>query len=189
MSTQKIWHLVVAVPHKHKIVRPASLLHVTPGEVPLNLLVDVKPYGKLHLLAADAWMAFRARAFAEGIKTFKPTSSADTYRSLSTQTIAWNDRMQLTPIEGVKPRVYQGKNWYLKKGKAPIAQPGKSNHNLGLSVDVSEASGERLAFMAQFAALYGFTWELDSEPWHINYYVGDRVPALVQQWKEAKSLQ
>jgi hypothetical protein len=62
--------------------------------------------------------------------------------------------MQLVPIEGVKPRVYQGKNWYLKKGKAPIAQPGKSNHNLGLSVDVSEASGERLAFMAETAALW-----------------------------------
>jgi LAS superfamily LD-carboxypeptidase LdcB len=179
----------LGVPHKHKIILPATLQHVIPGEMPINLLAEVKPYGKLHLLAADAWMAFRARAFAEGIKTFKPTSSADTYRSLATQTIAWNDRMQLTPIENVKPRVYQGKNWYLKKGKAPIAQPGKSNHNLGLSVDVSEASGERLAFMAEFAALYGFTWELDSEPWHINYYVGDRVPALVQQWKQAKSLQ
>ena len=179
----------MAVPHKHKIVLPATLLHVTPGEMPINLLADVKPYGKLHLLAAQAWMAWRDRAFADGIKTFKPTSAADTYRSLATQTIAWNDRMQLVPIEGVKPRVYQGKNWYLKKGKAPIAQPGKSNHNLGLSVDISEASGERLAFMAETASLYGFTWELDSEPWHVNYYVGDRVPALVQQWKQAKSLQ
>jgi LAS superfamily LD-carboxypeptidase LdcB len=157
--------------------------------MPINLLAEIKPYGKLHLLAAQAWMAWRDRAFADGIKTFKPTSAADTYRSLATQTIAWNDRMQLVPIEGVKPRVYQGKNWYLKKGKAPIAQPGKSNHNLGLSVDVSEASGERLAFMAETAALYGFTWELDSEPWHVNYYTGDRVPALVQQWKDAKSLQ
>jgi hypothetical protein len=43
--------------------------------------------------------------------------------------------------------------------------------------------------MAETAALYGFTWELDSEPWHVNYYTGDRVPTLVQQWKEAKSLQ
>jgi len=79
----------VAVPHKHKIILPATLQHVTPGELPINLLAEVKPYGKLHLLAAQAWMAWRDRAFADGIKTFKPTSAADTYRSLATQTIAW----------------------------------------------------------------------------------------------------
>ena len=177
------------VPHKHKVVKPTNLAHCTAGELPANLLIDCKPYGKLHPLAAQAWQAFRERAFAEGIKTFKPTSAADCYRSLATQTIAWNDRMTTVPIPDVKPRAYQGKNWYLKPGKAPIAQPGKSNHNWGISVDVSEASGDRLAFMAAHAQEYGFTWELDSEPWHINYYVGDKVPALVQQWKQQASLQ
>ena len=177
------------VPHKHKVVKPTNLAHCTAGEIPANLLVDCKPYGKLHPLAAQAWQAFRERAFAEGIKTFKPTSAADCYRSLATQTIAWNDRMTTVPIPNVKPRFYQGKNWYLKPGKAPIAQPGSSNHNWGISVDVSEASGDRLAFMAAHAQEYGFTWELDSEPWHINYYVGDKVPTLVQQWKQPASLQ
>lgn len=179
----------MAVPHKHKIVLPVNLRHVTPGELPAGLLKEIKPYGKLHPLAAQAWMAWRDHAFANGIKTFKPTSANDTYRSLSTQLIAWNDRMTTQPIPNVKPRVFEGKNWYLKPGKAPIAQPGKSNHNLALSVDISEASGERFAFMAKTAALFGFTWELDSEPWHCNYYTGDAVPALVQQWLQAKSLQ
>jgi hypothetical protein len=91
-------------------------------------------------------------------------------------------------ILGVKPRIFQGKNFYLKTGKAPIAQPGKSNHNWGISVDVHSASGERFDFMAAHALEYGFTWELDSEPWHINYFFGDRVPDAVTAWKKAKAL-
>jgi hypothetical protein len=97
--------------------------------------------------------------------------------------------MTTEPLPGVTPRVYQGKNFYLKPGKAPIAQPGKSNHNWGISVDVHTASGERFEFMTAHALEYGFTWELDSEPWHINYFVGDRVPEAVTAWKNWKALQ
>lgn len=179
----------MTVPHKHKIVLPANLLHIRPGELPPALLVDVKPFGKLHPIAADAWHAWREHAFANGIKTFKPTSPNDCYRSISIQMQAWNARMTTVPQAGQKPKLFDGKNWYLKPGNAPIAQPGKSHHNLGISVDVSEASGERYEFMAATAQQFGWTWELDSERWHVNYYTGDKVPALVQQWKQAKSLQ
>jgi hypothetical protein len=96
--------------------------------------------------------------------------------------------MTTAPIAGVKPRVYKGQNWYLKPGKAPIAQPGSSHHNWGISVDVSEASGDRLAFMAATALEYGFSWELDSEPWHVNVFNADIVPDAVLAWKKAKSL-
>ena len=179
----------MTVPHKRKVILPRIVAHCQAGELPNNMLVEVKPYGKLLYAAADCWMAWRDRAFAEGIKTFKPTSANDCYRSLATQTIAWNDRMTTAPIAGVKPRVYKGQNWYLKPGKAPIAQPGSSHHNWGISVDVSEASGERFAFMAETALDYGFSWELDSEPWHVNCYNADVTPALVLEWKKAKSLQ
>ena len=97
--------------------------------------------------------------------------------------------MTTVPQAGVKPRLFNGQNWYLKPGNAPIAQPGKSHHNWGISVDVSEASGERFEFMKAHALEYGFSWELDSEPWHINYFVGDKVPEAVRAWKNAKSLQ
>jgi len=33
------------------------------------MLVEVKPYGKLLFSVADCWLAWRDRAFAEGIKT------------------------------------------------------------------------------------------------------------------------
>lgn len=176
--------------HYHKLVLPSTLQHVTPGELPLSLLVDVKPYGKLHPLAADAYMALRDAAFATGVKTFKPTSAADTYRSISTQTAGFLARYQTQPIAGASTRTWKGVTYYLKAGNAPMAAPGTSRHNLGLACDISDASEKtRMDFMLANIQGYGFTWEVESEPWHIFYYVGDRVPTLVQQWKQAKSLQ
>ena len=93
-----------------KLVLPASLVHVKPGELPASLLVDVKPFGKLHPLAANAYNAVRAAAFQAGLKQFKPTSAGDTYRSISLQRQGFLQRYQLEPIPGVKPRVYEGKN-------------------------------------------------------------------------------
>ena len=175
--------------HYHKLVLPSTLQHVTPGELPLSLLVDVKPHGKLHPLAADAYMALRDAAFAAGVKTFKPTSAADTYRSISTQTAGFLARYQTQPIAGASTRTWKGVTYYLKPNCAPMAAPGTSRHNLGLAVDISDASETgRMDFMLANIQSYGFTWEVESEPWHIFYYVGDRVPTLVQQWKQAKSL-
>ena len=176
--------------HYHKLTLPSTLQHVTPGELPLSLLVDVKPYGKLHPLAADAYMALRDAAFAAGVKSFKPTSSADTYRSMSTQTAGFLARYQTQPIAGASTRIWKGVTYYLKPNCAPMAAPGSSRHNLALAVDISDASDpQRMNFMLANIQSYGFTWEVQSEPWHIFYYVGDKVPALVRQWKEAKSLQ
>lgn len=175
--------------HYHKLVLPSTLAHVVPGELPIGLLKDVKPYGKLHILAADAYMALRDAAFAAGVKTFKPTSQADCYRSTATQTAGFLARYQTQPIEGASTRTWKGVTYYLKPGNAPMAAPGSSRHNLGLAVDISDASETgRMNFMLANIQGYGFTWEVESEPWHIFYYVGDRVPTLVQQWKQAKAL-
>jgi LAS superfamily LD-carboxypeptidase LdcB len=176
--------------HYHKLVLPSTLQHVTPGELPAGLLVHVKPYGKLHPLAADAYMALRDAAFAAGVKTFKPTSPADTYRSTATQTAGFLARYTTTPLPNTSTRTWKGNTYYLKPNCAPMAAPGTSRHNLGLAVDISDASQpDRMRFMLEHIQSYGFTWEVKSEPWHIFYYVGDRVQTLVQQWKQAKALQ
>jgi len=172
---------------KRKLTLPASLAHVTPGELPLNLLRDVKPFGKLHPLAANAYMALRAAAFAHGIKAFKPTSAGDTYRSIATQKRGFLARYTLTPIPGASTRRYNGGTYYLKPGNAPMAVPGRSRHNLGLAVDVSSANGERLTFMLAHCLLYGFSWELDAEPWHIFYYPGDNVPQAVTLYLQGQA--
>jgi hypothetical protein len=84
-------------------------------------------------------------------------------------------------------RTYLGKKWYMKKGVAPMASPGTSNHGWGLAVDIWSANGTRLDWMLQNIAKFGWSWEVQSEPWHIRYVAGDKLPDAVVEF-EAKKL-
>jgi LAS superfamily LD-carboxypeptidase LdcB len=163
---------------------PADLRGIKPGELPPYLLRAIRPYGQLHPLAAQAWEALRKAAHADGIRPFKPTSFADTYRTLATQRAGFLARYTTAPIQTTSVRTYEGVKYYLKPGMAPMATPGTSVHNIALAVDVSEASGDRLKWMLANCDDYGWCWELQSEPWHIRYYTGDKVPLKVQQYVE-----
>ena len=163
----------------------SCLKGVKPGELPAKLLRGIEGKGKLHHCAADAYEAMDAAANAAGID-LSPTSQADTYRSLETQEYGFYQRYTDTPKPALmkqKPRIYKGKAWYLKKGMAPMAVPGTSNHNLGIAIDIKDASGNRLAWLLANEHLYGFSHELDSEPWHIRYVAGDATPDAVKAWK------
>ncbi len=65
-----------------------------------------------------------------------------------------------------------------------LATPGKSQHNLGLAVDVHTASDpKRLKWLIANVLKFGFSWEVvPSEPWHIRYTEGDQVPQAVKEW-------
>jgi LAS superfamily LD-carboxypeptidase LdcB len=163
----------------------SCLKGVKPGELPAKLLRGIEGKGKLHHCAADAYEAMDAAANAAGID-LSPTSQADTYRSLETQEYGFYQRYTDTPKPALmkqKPRIYKGKAWYLKKGMAPMAVPGTSNHNLGIAIDIKDATGNRLAWLLANEHLYGFSHELDSEPWHIRYVAGDATPDAVKAWK------
>ena len=163
---------------------PADLKGVKPGELPDNILRPIEGKGKLHHLAADAYEAMDAAANAEGID-LSPTSQADTYRSLAVQEYGFYQRYTDKPGKKLlkqTPRIYKGKAWYLKKGLAPMAVPGTSNHNLGIAIDIANASGARLAWLLKNAHRFGFSWEVQSEPWHLRYVVGDVVPEAVKSW-------
>jgi LAS superfamily LD-carboxypeptidase LdcB len=159
----------VALP-KQKIVIPRPLKGVKHGFVPAEMLVDIKPYGKLYVEAAQAWMTMKQAAKKDGI-VLKPTSSGDTYRSYEMQERAFLQRYQKEPIAGASTRTWNGVKWYLKSPKlAPLAAPGGSWHNLGLAVDCHSASGPILAWLVANEEKYGFCHELDSEPWHIVFF-------------------
>ena len=163
----------------------SCLKGVKPGELPAKLLRGIEGKGKLHHCAADAYEAMDAAANAAGID-LSPTSQADTYRSLETQEYGFYQRYTDTPKPALmkqKPCIYKGKAWYLKKGMAPMAVPGTSNHNLGIAIDIKDATGNRLAWLLANEHLYGFSHELDSEPWHIRYVAGDATPDAVKAWK------
>jgi LAS superfamily LD-carboxypeptidase LdcB len=165
-------------PPIRKLVLPADLVHCKPGELPINLLRDVKPFGKLHHLAAASWTAMRQAAFASGIKQFKPTSAGDTYRSLAQQRAGFLQRYQLEPIAGASTRTWEGRKYYLKPGNAPLAAPGSSRHNLGLAVDIAGTSDPILwKWLCENAPKYGWSLEvMPAEPWHWFYFVGDKTP-------------
>lgn len=166
-----------------KLVLPKDLKDQKPGDINKDLLVTVKPHGQLHHLAANAYHALRAKALADGLPHFRATSPGDTYRTLELQTRGFLQRYQVQPIEGTSTRTWEGKTWYLKKGMAPLAAPGTSNHNLGLAIDIAEASGDRLKWMLANCAKFGWSWEVQSEPWHIRYVAGDKTPLPVLDWK------
>jgi LAS superfamily LD-carboxypeptidase LdcB len=170
-----------------KVQLCSHLKGVEPGKLPAELLRGIEGKGKLHHCAADAYEAMDAAANAEGID-LSPTSQADTYRSLETQEYGFYQRYTDNPKPALmkqKPRIYKGKAWYLKKGMAPMAVPGTSNHNLGIAIDIANSSGKRLEWLAKNAPSFGFSWEVvPEEPWHLRYVAGDAVPARVREWLE-----
>lgn len=160
-----------------KVVKPSDLKGVTAGKLPPALLVKVGG-GKLHRLAAQAWNALVAKATADGI-VLKPTSAGDLYRDYETQKRGFLTRYQLVPTNHGNTRTFEGQTWYLKKGFAPLATPGQSMHNLGLAIDVANASGPILKWMKNNILDFGFSWELEEEPWHIRLVCGDNLPPAV----------
>ena len=165
---------------------PKDLKGIEPGKLPDSLLRSIKSGGKLHWLAANAWNAMVAKAKADGIE-LKPTSSGDLYRSYESQKTGFLSRYTLDKVDGTSTKTFEGKTWYLKKGMAMLATPGKSQHNLGLAVDVHSASDpKRLNWLIANVKDFGFSWEVvPSEPWHLRLVTGDSPTSAVQAWADS----
>jgi hypothetical protein len=171
------------------VVLPKDLKGIEPGKLPANLLKSVPGGGKMHWIAASAWTAMVEKAKAEGVE-LKPTSSGDTYRDYESQKKGFLTRYTLDKVDGTSTKTFEGKTWYLKKGMAMLATPGKSQHNLGLAVDVHSASEpKRLNWLIANVKEFGFSWEVvPSEPWHLRYVSGDNAPAAVKAWMTANGV-
>jgi len=171
------------------VVLPKDLKGIEPGKLPANLLKAVPGGGKMHWIAACAWTAMVEKAKAEGVE-LKPTSSGDTYRDYESQKKGFLTRYTLDKVDGTSTKTFEGKTWYLKKGMAMLATPGKSQHNLGLAVDVHSASEpKRLNWLIANVKEFGFSWEVvPSEPWHLRYVCGDNIPASVKAWMDANGV-
>jgi len=185
MASQKklAWDYIVPV------VLPKDIKTATPGKLPEHLLTPAAGGGKMHWIACAAWNAMVEKAKAEGL-VLKPTSSADTYRSYDMQKRAFLTRYQLKDTGTGATRTFEGKTWYKKKGVASLATPGKSQHNLGLAVDVHSAGEpKRLNWLVANVKEFGFSWEVvPEEPWHLRYVCGDKIPPTVAAYMQAKGI-
>jgi D-alanyl-D-alanine dipeptidase len=176
------------------VVRPAVLAGYANGRLPDSILVSVAgqaggPTVRLVAPAAAAWQTLCAAAKAAG-HILKASGVADSYRPYSVQVSTFQARYTTTKIAGRPTRSWQGKTWWQRPGTAVAAVPGTSNHGWGLAVDVgveldADPAAEPLPaatlnWLLAHALSYGFSWETQSEPWHIRFFAGDHPPTVPQ---------
>ena len=167
---------------------PAVLTGQKNGQLSLSILVKASglsggPVVTLVTPTMRAWNAMVNDALTHGI-ILQATSTMDSYRPLAVQTAIFRERYTPTFHAGWATRKCDGITYYQRPGTAAAACPGTSNHGLGIAVDVANASGNRLNWLLANAQKYGFSWEIQSEPWHIRYTAGDRIPAAVLAYEE-----
>lgn len=181
-----------------KVVLPSCLEGQKNGELDQNLLVHCGLGGfQMVEPAARAMRALVAAVSARGIQV----RTTGTYRTYAQQNALFRARYTLERLPGRPIKRWNGRIWYLRPGMATAAVPGTSNHGLGLAIDFAEerdgkpgvesVSDRFVRWLIKNAATYGYSAELQSEPWHWRYVAGDNIPQAVldfelQQDKPAK---
>jgi hypothetical protein len=163
------------------VVRPASLAGKTNGRLPPSVLTsyahpDGGPLVTLCDPAARSWAAMAQAARRDGVH-LRPTSEVDTYRPYGVQERIFRARYSTMWRPGGSVW-WNGRRWYKRLGVATAAVPGTSNHGWGLAVDVVLGTSV-FPWLINWADDFGWSWELQSERWHLRYYAGDRVPGAV----------
>lgn len=138
--------------------------------------------------AARAWRALCAAARAAG-HVLKVSHEPNAYRPYDVQERIFRQRYQPgahSPFGDY--RWWNGVRWGRVTGAA-AAVPGTSNHGWGLAVDTGQETdgdigtepigGAALAWLVDNEERFGFSHELQSEPWHIRYFAGDHIPEAV----------
>jgi LAS superfamily LD-carboxypeptidase LdcB len=179
-----------------QVSKPADLANQSNGQLAPSVLVLTtfagRGQGSQHALAARAWSALAAAARIECGATLTVTSTSDVYRTYEAQEALFRRRYQdsYNPLTcTLKSKMWNGVKWWQLRGVAMAAVPGTSNHGWGLAVDAALWTGSGVAsitsnakswaWLQANAVRFGWSWEVQSEPWHIRYYAGDKVPAAV----------
>ena len=170
-----------------KLIMPKDLAGIQNGKLPNKLLTKIAPSGRMYWQAAPSWAKLQELARLEGLELVH----VGDYRPFKQQRQLFLARMKPYPNAKVAKqtvRTWRNKPWYLHNG-APVATPGTSNHGWGLAIDAAlkvdgkvvnistkpkDCKRSGLAFLLKVAPELGWSWELQSEPWHIRYVLGDK---------------
>jgi len=176
-----------------KLVVPTALKQYKNGQLADSVLAPIKTGGKMYAPVAAEFNKLYDAAIAAGIKL----KNVGDYRSFQGQLDMFMDRYVTTDTGTGVTRQYEGKTWWLKKGKAPSAAPDPtglkgSNHGWGLAIDLGYDQGGKTAsfgvnvpafqWMCENAPKYGFYLQGDNpaskefEAWHWQYALGDASP-------------
>lgn len=168
-----------------KLVVPKELKKVDNGKLPASMLIKVECGGVMWKWAALSFNLMCKEARTAGIK-FRNQGD---YRPYERQLSMFKDRYSLVD-EGRVPQVtrkFEGKKWFLKKGKSPSATPGTSPHGLALAIDLDVKDGKTLSWLCAHAPKYGFYLQgsdpthPEFEAWHWQYCAGDKLPDIVKK--------
>lgn len=176
-----------------KLVVPTALKQYKNGQLAESVLAPIKTGGKMYAPVAAEFNKMYDAALAAGFKL----KNVGDYRSFQGQLTMFMDRYVTTDTGTGVTRQYEGKTWWLKKGKAPSAAPDPtglkgSNHGWGLAIDLGYDQGGKTAsfgvnvpafqWMCENAPKYGFYLQGDNpaskefEAWHWQYCLGDAAP-------------
>lgn len=164
------------------VVRPAVLTGQRNGLLAATILAQTPglaggPTVRLVGPAMRAWKALTAAALTGG-HALEATSAQDSYRTYAVQESTFRGRYTTDVLPGQPSVLWAGRRWYQRPDTATAAVPGTSNHGWGLAVDVSGV-GAHLPWLIDHAVTYGWSWELQSELWHLRYTDGDAIPPAV----------
>lgn len=167
---------------------PSNLAGQQNGRLPSSVLTPISSTRLLESTAARSWKAMTAAATAAGI----PWGINSAYRSWGQQDALFRSRYRSYwfPLNGGS-RWCNGRRWWKLPGVPVVACPGTSNHGWGLAVDVANAgtSGtSTVRWLLKHADLFGFSWEVQSEPWHVRYYSGDRIPQATLDYESSQQV-
>jgi len=174
-----------------KLVVPTALKQYKNGQLAESVLASVKTGGKMYAPVAAQFNKMYDAALAAGFKL----KNVGDYRSFEGQLAMFRDRYVLENTGTGVTRTFEGKTWYLKKGKAPSAAPDPtglkgSNHGWGLAIDLgydvngklTSMGGKCFEWMCANAPKYGFYLQGNNaaskefEAWHWQYTLGDASP-------------
>jgi len=144
------------------------------GKLPASLLKPIHAGGRLYGPAAWWFNVMYDEAKKDGI-VLKSVSAG--YRSYETQKAMFLDRYSRVPTLRVPKvtRCWEGKTYWLKRGKSPSAAPASScspgsNHGWGLAQDL-EVPTKTFQWLCANGPKYGFYMEVplsspSAERWH-----------------------
>lgn len=157
---------------------PDELKPYPNGRIPAKFLIENAKVGNLWHKAA--WWAgiMVSKAKEDGV-TIAPISGG--YRSYDRQYALFMERYSQTPTGRVPSvtREWNQHRWYLRKGFAPCAAPGYSNHGWGCAQDWSTSKPEQIEWLRLNAPKYGWYWEIGDpanpnfELWHLQFCWGN----------------
>lgn len=154
------------------------------GRLPLERLTQVAPLGPGGLLVPEAvepWRAFQEAARRAGF-TLTMTNA---YRTYDQQVNLFRQRYDTTD-NGGKTKIWNGVTYWQKPKTAMAATPGTSNHGWAMGIDMAlnrydmratqvESVPAFMIWAVANARQYGWSWEVQSEPWHVRLVEYDKA--------------